>query len=85
MNAKQACYTDSRRKFLAQRMLHALLCCAASGSGLYGSMIPGSTAYEAVQDSAQPLVWWRTGARAGIIAAENFANVSAAPNGGPPA
>jgi hypothetical protein len=83
--ARQWCYTDSRRKFLAQRLLHALLSCAASGSGLYGSMIPGSTAYEAVQESVPPLVWWRTGARAGIIAAENFANVSAAPNGGPPA
>jgi hypothetical protein len=85
VDAGQACYTDSRRKFLTRRLLNALLCCAASGSGLCGSMIPGYTAFEAVNESMPSLVWWRTGARAGIIAAENFANTSAAPNGGPPA
>lgn len=83
MSAEPACYTDSWRKFLTRRVVNAVLCGAASGSGLYGSMVPGSDAYHAVNESYPPLIWWRRGARAGVIAAEQFANSRKPPAPGP--
>jgi hypothetical protein len=41
-------------------------------------MVPGSDAYHAVNESYPPLIWWRRGARTGVIAAEQFANSGSA-------
>jgi hypothetical protein len=53
-----------------------LLRCAAAVSGLFGSMLPGSTACRAVDEGFPPVTWWRTGARTGIAAAEACANIT---------
>jgi hypothetical protein len=76
-NAKEVRYTDNRLQILGRSVLRAALCCAASGSGLFGSsMVPGSDAYRAASEGFPTLTWWRTGARAGIAEAEAFANRS---------
>jgi hypothetical protein len=74
LNVREQRYTDSRLKLVGWTVARALLIGAASGSGLFGSMLPGCTAYHAVEESFPPVTWWRTGARAGIAAAETFAN-----------
>jgi hypothetical protein len=75
VNAEHACYTDSRVKFVRRGLLRALLCCAASGAGVFGtSPLTGFAAFQAVNEGVPPLVWWRSGAQPGIAAAEAFAN-----------
>jgi hypothetical protein len=78
-NATGAQYTDSRLKLVARILLRGVLCCTASGSGLCGGMIPGCTAYQAVEEAFPRLIWYRTAAREGSAAAEVFANTGAAP------
>jgi hypothetical protein len=76
-NAREVRYTDNRLKILRRSLLRVGLCCAASGSGLFGSsMVPGSEAYRAANASFPALTWWRKGARAGVAEAEAFANRS---------
>jgi hypothetical protein len=74
-NAKEVRYTDNRLRVLGRSLLRVGLCCAASGSGLFGSsLVPGSSAYRAANEGFPPLTWWRTGARTGVAEAEAFAN-----------
>jgi hypothetical protein len=76
-DAKQVRYTDNRLKILGRSLLRVGLCCAASGSGLFGSsMVPGSEAYRAANEGFPAFTWWRKGARAGVVEAEAFANRS---------
>ena len=77
MNAIDTRYTDSWPKFLGWTVARALLRSAAAGSGLCGSALPACGAMRAVDEGFPPLIWWRTGARAGTEAAEAFANNSA--------
>lgn len=74
MNARDTRYTDSWPKFLGWAVARALLRSAAACSGLCGSALPVRAATHAVDEGFPPLVWWRTGARAGTEAAEAFAN-----------
>jgi hypothetical protein len=76
VNACDKRYTDSRLKFVGWTVGRALLRCAAGGSGLCGSVLAPSAAIRAVDEGFPPLIWWRTGARTGIAAAESFANDS---------
>jgi hypothetical protein len=76
MSARDAQYTKSRARLLGRSLLRALLYCAASGSCLFGSLLPACTACRAVDESLPRLIWWRDGARAGVLAAEAFANQS---------
>ena len=76
-NAREVRYTDNRLKIFGRSLLRVGLCCAASGSGLFGSsMVPGSEAYRAANEGFPPFTWWRKGARAGVAEAEAFANRS---------
>jgi hypothetical protein len=61
-------------KFLRCSLGRALLRCAASGSGLHGSLLPPGEALRAVDESFPPVIWWRLEARRGTAAAEAFAN-----------
>ncbi len=83
MNASDKRYTDSWARFLGWNLGRALLRCAAGGSGMCGSVIPVCTAINAVDEGFPPLIWWRTGVRDGIAAAEAFANNSAPAPGNP--
>jgi hypothetical protein len=83
MNASDTRYTDSWPKFLGWTVARALLRSAAAGSGLCGSALPACEAMHAVDEGFPPLIWWRTGARAGTEAAEAFANNSAPAPGNP--
>lgn len=76
MGAWDARYTVSRRRLIGRSLLRALLHCGASGSCMFGSLLPASAACHAVDDCLPPLTWWRDGARAGVQAAEAFANRS---------
>jgi hypothetical protein len=76
VNADKARYTDSRLRLLRRSLLRFVACSAASGSGLFGSMLPGGTACRAMNAEFPKLVWWRDGAKAGVAAAETFANQS---------
>lgn len=76
VNADKGRYTDSRLRLLRRALLRVVACSAASGSGLFGSLLPGSTACRAVNAELPPLIWWRAGAKTGIAAAETFANQS---------
>ena len=76
MGARDAQYTESRARLLGRSLLRALLYCAASGSCLFGSLLPPCAACRAVDESLPRLIWWRDGARAGVLAAEAFANQS---------
>jgi hypothetical protein len=76
-NVKEVRYSDNRLRIAGRSLLRVGLCCAASGSGLFGSsMVPGSDAYRAANQGFPALTWWRRGARAGIAEAEAFANSS---------
>ena len=77
VNAGEKRYTDSWPKFVSWTVARALLRSAAAGSGLCGSALPACEAMHAVDEGFPPLIWWRTGARAGTEAAEAFANNSA--------
>ena len=83
MNAGEKRYTDSWPKFVSWTVARALLRSAAAGSGLCGSALPACEAMHAVDEGFPPLIWWRTGARAGTEAAEAFANHSAPEPGSP--
>jgi hypothetical protein len=74
VNASEKRYTDSWPKFLGWTLWRGWLRCAASGSGLCGSLLPPTAALHAVDEGFPPLTWWRTGARTGTAAAEAFAN-----------
>jgi len=76
MGAWDARYTVSRRRLIGRSLLRALLRGSASGSCLFGSLLPVSAACRAVDDCLPPLTWWRHGVRAGVQAAEAFANRS---------
>jgi hypothetical protein len=76
MDARVAQYTESRVRLLVRSLLRALLFCAASGSCLFGSLLPPCVACRGVDEALPRLVWWRAGARAGVLAAEAFANQS---------
>jgi hypothetical protein len=79
MDARDARYTESRLRLVGWSLLRALLYCAVCASGPFGSQLPVSAASRAVDDCLPPLTWWRDGARAGIPAAEAFANKSPVP------
>ncbi|MGD0698386.1 MAG: hypothetical protein ABSA02_00725 [Trebonia sp.] len=83
MNASEKRYTDSWPKFVGWTLGRALLHCAAASSGLGGSALPSCTAIHAVDEGFPPLTWWRAGARAGVGAAEAFANNGAQAPGNP--
>ena len=77
VNASDKRYTDSWPKFVGWTLGRVLLRWAAACSGLCGSVLPSSEAIQAVDEGFPPLTWWRTAARAGVEAAEAFANNSA--------
>jgi hypothetical protein len=79
VDATDAQYTDNRRKFLTRVAVRAVLRFTAPCSGLFGSMLPGCNAYQAVDAGFPPMTWYRRAARDGIAAAEVFANTGTAP------
>jgi hypothetical protein len=79
MGARDAQYVESRLRPFGRSLLRALLYCAASGSCLFGSLLPADAACRAMDEALPPLIWWRDGARAGVLAAEAFANQSPVP------
>lgn len=83
MDADEQRYTDSWLKFAGWTTGRALLRCGAAGSGLCGSLLPATAAMQAVDEGFLPVTWWRRGARAGVAAAEAFANGALADDGAP--
>jgi hypothetical protein len=76
MGARDPQYVESRLRPLGRSLLRGLLHSAAAGSCLFGSLLPPDAACRGVDEALPPLVWWRDGARAGVRAAEAFANQS---------
>ena len=83
MDASDKRNVGSLPKFLGRTLGRAVLRCAASGSGLHGSLLPPGEALRAVDESFPPVIWWRLEARRGTAAAEAFAN-SGRPSAQPP-
>jgi hypothetical protein len=83
VSASEKRYTANWPKFVGWNLGRALLRCAAAGSGLSGSLLPPTAAVGAVDEGFPALTWWRTGTRAGVAAAEAFANNSTSSPGEP--
>jgi hypothetical protein len=83
MSAYEKRYTDCWLRFAGWTVARALLRSAAASSGLFGSQLLPTAAVGAVDEGFPALTWWRTGARAGIAAAEAFANDGTSSSGEP--